>query len=510
MPFSFSDLLCTNTNNSMTMDDDHFGLEFPNFKSAPPLSLPFSPSSIYPSYSEFPPGFGPTQLNSPLFVSSQNVPASYTTESSSSTSFNMRNSSTEGQQGKKEEEGNYSDLSCQTKANHVPLFKSSTSMFQVQEPLKKQGTMIFNEAAKQTDFSSERTATKSEYPSTQGFSTEIMGSTKPETQSTSARGSVQFNFTNASMSIREQRRSEDGYNWRKYGEKQVKGSENPRSYYKCTHPGCPTKKKVERSLEGHITEIVYKGSHNHPKPHSTRRTGSQSIHQTTSSCTNSGISDQSLGEEDFEQTSQTSYSGWGDDDLGPEAKRWKGENETDGYSYSSVGGRTVKEPRVVVQTTSEIDILDDGYRWRKYGQKVVKGNPNPRSYYKCVAPGCPVRKHVERAAHDMKAVITTYEGKHIHDVPLGRGNSSYSMNKTSLNTTTTTTTTSNVTAPAPIRSSAVTNYSNTASFSSSLHDTKLPTSASQEPFPMDLLLSPGSLGFSANDPFLQSFLSKNF
>lgn len=38
----------------------------------------------------------------------------------------------------------------------------------------------------------------------------------------------------------------------------------------------------------------------------------------------------------------------------------------------------MKEPRIVVQTTSEIDILPDGYRWRKYGQKVVKGNPNPR------------------------------------------------------------------------------------------------------------------------------------
>ena len=37
-----------------------------------------------------------------------------------------------------------------------------------------------------------------------------------------------------------------------------------------------------------------------------------------------------------------------------------------------------REPRVVVQTMSEVDILDDGYRWRKYGQKVVKGNPNPR------------------------------------------------------------------------------------------------------------------------------------
>lgn len=40
--------------------------------------------------------------------------------------------------------------------------------------------------------------------------------------------------------------------------------------------------------------------------------------------------------------------------------------------------RAIREPRVVVQIESEIDILDDGYRWRKYGQKVVKGNPNPR------------------------------------------------------------------------------------------------------------------------------------
>lgn len=49
-------------------------------------------------------------------------------------------------------------------------------------------------------------------------------------------------------------------------------------------------------------------------------------------------------------------------------------------SYAELSGatRAIREPRVVVQTTSEVDILDDGYRWRKYGQKVVKGNPNPR------------------------------------------------------------------------------------------------------------------------------------
>jgi WRKY transcription factor 33 len=91
-----------------------------------------------------------------------------------------------------------------------------------------------------------------------------------------------------------------------------------------------------------------------------------------------------------------------------------GENEG---SSGGAGGKPVREPRLVVQTLSDIDILDDGFRWRKYGQKVVKGNPNPRSYYKCTTPGCPVRKHVERASHDHRAVITTYEGKHNHDEP---------------------------------------------------------------------------------------------
>ena len=99
----------------------------------------------------------------------------------------------------------------------------------------------------------------------------------------------------------------------------------------------------------------------------------------------------------------------------------KEDGENEGSSGGPGGSKPVREPRLVVQTLSDIDILDDGFRWRKYGQKVVKGNPNPRSYYKCTTPGCPVRKHVERASHDHRAVITTYEGKHNHDVPVGRG-----------------------------------------------------------------------------------------
>lgn len=60
----------------------------------------------------------------------------------------------------------------------------------------------------------------------------------------------------------------------------------------------------------------------------------------------------------------------------------KKENDNEGLSVN--GSKTVREPRVVVQTTSDIDILDDGYRWRKYGQKVVKGNPNPRQVYELI------------------------------------------------------------------------------------------------------------------------------
>lgn len=65
--------------------------------------------------------------------------------------------------------------------------------------------------------------------------------------------------------------TKDGYNWRKYGQKQVKGSEYPRSYFKCTHTNCPVKKKVEQARDGQITKIIYKGTHNHAIPTPNRR-----------------------------------------------------------------------------------------------------------------------------------------------------------------------------------------------------------------------------------------------
>ncbi|KAI3867940.1 hypothetical protein MKW92_049901 [Papaver armeniacum] len=219
------------------------------------------------------------------------------------------------------------------------------------------------------------------------------------------------------QTLREQKRSEDGYNWRKYGQKQVKGSENPRSYYKCTYQNCPMKKKVERSLDGKITDVVYKpskDSHNHPKPQPSKKSlaaaaasqfvqqpsvSSNSYSQTVSVSTQDNNSSISVDDDEFDNTSlKRSKSGTtGDlDESEPKSKKWKNEGENEvlsGYGNS----RVVKEPKLL-------------------------------SYYKCTSLGCSVRKHVERAANNIRSVITTYEGKHNHDIPAARGSYRHSSN----------------------------------------------------------------------------------
>ncbi|XP_062180538.1 WRKY transcription factor 23-like [Phragmites australis] len=81
------------------------------------------------------------------------------------------------------------------------------------------------------------------------------------------------------------------------------------------------------------------------------------------------------------------------------------------------GEKKAREPRVAFRTKSEVDHLEDGYRWRKYGQKAVKNSSYPRSYYRCTAARCGVKKQVERSQQDPSSVITTYEGQHTHPSP---------------------------------------------------------------------------------------------
>ncbi|XP_011081140.1 probable WRKY transcription factor 43 [Sesamum indicum] len=71
-------------------------------------------------------------------------------------------------------------------------------------------------------------------------------------------------------------------------------------------------------------------------------------------------------------------------------------------------------PRVAFHTRSAEDILDDGYKWRKYGQKSVKNSVHPRSYYRCTHHTCNVKKQIQRLSKDTSIVVTTYEGIHNH------------------------------------------------------------------------------------------------
>ncbi|PIA58147.1 hypothetical protein AQUCO_00500232v1 [Aquilegia coerulea] len=237
---------------------------------------------------------------------------------------------------------------------------------------------------------------------------------------------------------------ENAYHWRKYGQKNIKGSEFPRSYYRCTHPNCQVKMQLERSHDGRIIEIIYKGKHDHPKPQPITRMAIGAILSLeedrpdrisdgsggnpsngpvqTCACTNPSripkLTPVTRSVENFDTTAEKLKRGNEvEDDIDMESKRRK--KDVGDVDLTPVI-RTPREPRVVVETLSEVDVVDDGYRWQKYGRKIVKGNSNPRNYYRCSNGGCQVKKHVERAANNPKAVITTYEGKHNHDLPLAR------------------------------------------------------------------------------------------
>ncbi|KAF2928742.1 hypothetical protein DAI22_05g005833 [Oryza sativa Japonica Group] len=196
--------------------------------------------------------------------------------------------------------------------------------------------------------------------------------------------------------LTEDKPADDGYNWRKYGQKAVKGGEYPRSYYKCTHLSCPVKKKVERSSDGQITQILYRGQHNHQRPPKRRsKDGGALLNEADVSPEKEDASTRSeQGSQDYSGKFKASNDGGpsssrrGDrgeqisgssdsNDQGEEEVKVEGRATSDGNANK----RHVPAPaqRIIVQTTSEVDLLDDGYRWRKYGQKVVKGNPHPRA-----------------------------------------------------------------------------------------------------------------------------------
>ncbi|KAG6516022.1 hypothetical protein ZIOFF_026469 [Zingiber officinale] len=129
----------------------------------------------------------------------------------------------------------------------------------------------------------------------------------------------------------------DGHNWRKYGQKHVKNSEFLRSYYRCTHPICKVTKKVEYSTEGHVAEIIYKGSHKHPKANPSCNHASNCLTKQMA------INDYSSHKRNLDNVKMSSYA------------------------------RSACQPKYTILIESYDEVaLDDGFHWRKYGQRLLK------------------------------------------------------------------------------------------------------------------------------------------
>lgn len=194
----------------------------------------------------------------------------------------------------------------------------------------------------------------------------------------------------------------DGYNWRKYGQKQVKSPQGSRSYYRCTYSDCDAKKLESCDQFNSVTKVVYKGQHKHDPP---KKVFSRGDKNKTSS-TPKSLKRKSILTPGFKI-----------DFIGCDPQQKQRVKKSNVVSHDSVL-KHPKKPKFIVHAAEDVEISADGYRWRKYGQKMVKGNPHPRNYYKCTCAGCGVTKHIEKAVDGTSNVVITYKGVHDHDKPV--------------------------------------------------------------------------------------------
>ncbi|XP_020161815.1 disease resistance protein RGA5 isoform X2 [Aegilops tauschii subsp. strangulata] len=165
---------------------------------------------------------------------------------------------------------------------------------------------------------------------------------------------------------------DDGFSWRKYGQKDILGSRNPRGYYRCTHHntrGCQALKQLQ-ATDGDplLFNAIYVGNH---------------------TCTQGANSQPQPG---YEQSSISV----GDKAEGSIQRLEK-----------MPPRRSKRSIQVRVRSMQDDYPADDGYSWSKYGQKDILGSKHPRP-----EKGCEATKQVQRSDSDTQLFDVVYHGEH--------------------------------------------------------------------------------------------------
>ncbi|OMO70014.1 DNA-binding WRKY [Corchorus olitorius] len=179
--------------------------------------------------------------------------------------------------------------------------------------------------------------------------------------------------------------------------------------------GCPARKLVEQDTNDTSFSIVtYEGIHSHDSPYGkglnnclsqvcndhgpnnmeNAAEGAKAVINVTKGHQDASLEDEGLHPE---------YPGSPEASIGDESQAGSGQSEILGER------RDWPNPKkeYAVKTKSEVAILDDGYKWRKYGKKMVNNSPYPR---------------VQVDKEDPSYVITTYKGIHNHQSASDRAN----------------------------------------------------------------------------------------
>ncbi|MED6136908.1 hypothetical protein PIB30_060105 [Stylosanthes scabra] len=107
-----------------------------------------------------------------------------------------------------------------------------------------------------------------------------------------------------------------------------------------------------------------------------------------------------------------SLSGGGASSASPNPKKFEGNGTINHQSPRYKKRKTLSTPTWEKESST---LMDDGYAWRKYGQKLLINSNYHRNYFRCsykFDEGCEATKQVQRIQEDPPLYRTTYHGHH--------------------------------------------------------------------------------------------------